>query len=312
MGDYSWRGIISAVEHNPYFSAVLDKDAEFQWARKQLAIAQAHKIPDRLAYPRSPLVTDSSVETFLADYAAAHRAEQEANAHHLAIAQFIRECADAITTAVSVDPNRLLAAFGDDMDALFDDAAGIVKNLKGATTAGDAINTGSAKFWKDLTDLRAEYDAIRNAQMVIMQCESTEYTRARTRHQDDPLAADYMIANLDEVWPKWRAEPSANLGFTVEATTPPWPREPIEQMIWLTSSNAKPWVPTLDQLNAVFTERHKRANPNPTVINPARAQVLNKISAAQKSYGRMQTVNRADIAATDRAAMGLHANGVDK
>jgi hypothetical protein len=55
------------------------------------------------------------------------------------------------------------------------------------------------------------------------------------------------LANLDEVFPKYL--PVAGFGGVA---SPPWPTEPVRRLAWLATSNARPWVPDDDELQALW------------------------------------------------------------
>jgi hypothetical protein len=133
------------------------------------------------------------------------------------------------------------------------------------------------------------YDDIRAAQSLVIDGDdlgrqyrqSAKSSYLTDRGIDDPLASDLAIANLDDLWPSWR-KPAAFGLDTRPVDGRPWPSEPVQQLVWLASGNAEPWVPTLGELDALAVERKTAANPNPRVypgITPApinSPRVINK------------------------------------
>jgi hypothetical protein len=44
----------------------------------------------------------------------------------------------------------------------------------------------------------------------------------------------------------------------------PWPKDdPVSQLVWLATSGAEPWIPTLTELDELAADRRDRVNPNP-------------------------------------------------
>ncbi len=106
-----------------------------------------------------------------------------------------------------------------------------------------------------------------------MQCNS-EYL-------DDPLASDLSIANLDSIFPDWKRPPADKTIVGWERPDPrPWPTDdPIAQLVWLATSGAKLWVPTLKQLHELREQRINAARHPNSVPAQARSerQLLNEV-----------------------------------
>ena len=97
---------------------------------------------------------------------------------------------------------------------------------------------------------------------------------ARSDYIEDDLASDLQLANVDEVLPGWnRPDNRAALSFRELGDRRPWPiHDPIEQLVWLVTSDAEPWLPTtkdLAKLRAKRQARRTKAGPKP---QPSRAE----------------------------------------
>ncbi|SHY85547.1 Uncharacterised protein [Mycobacteroides abscessus subsp. bolletii] len=80
----------------------------------------------------------------------------------------------------------------------------------------------------------------------------------------DELASDLMISNLDEVLPGWRAPQTGTI--RIQGPAPdrrPWPADPIEQLVWLALSDARPWIPTITELGKLWAARKAHIDPTP-------------------------------------------------
>jgi len=162
----------------------------------------------------------------------------------------------------------------------------LAQDLDGIQSADDAITAGkkASDAWRQLPTLRAQYDALRTAQTVVMgQNYEGIAERARQIGDNDRLARDTDIANLDEVWPGWRAQAASDVPRDAisgeRLISAPWPADPLAQLVWLATSDAKVWAPTKQQLvqlwedraradqKAIIAARKAESSPNP---NPKR------------------------------------------
>jgi hypothetical protein len=101
------------------------------------------------------------------------------------------------------------------------------------------------------------YDQIRIAQEWAMSGD-LQFTSWRSNYiLDDPLATDIAIANLDQVFPAWREPDSTDTTFSdaPQDDPRPWPKDSLEQLIWLAASEAQPWVPTSADLSQLHAQR---------------------------------------------------------
>ncbi|MCZ4546622.1 hypothetical protein BS618_19810 [Rhodococcus erythropolis] len=142
----------------------------------------------------------------------------------------------------------------------------LAQDLDGIQSADDAITAGkkASDAWRQLPTLRARYDALRTAQAVVMgQNYEGILESARRTADNDRLARDTDIANLDEVWPGWRAQAASDVPRDFisgeRLILAPWPADPLAQLVWLATSDAKVWVPTKQQLVQLWEDR-KRAD----------------------------------------------------
>lgn len=219
-------------------------------------------------YPPTP--TNDDLDSWLDSIAQADTLERARAAKHEAISALIVECERTIQGAATL-PDRLLESLSADMDALMNDVAEAVGRLDGARTAHDVLMKGgsAADVWRaELPSLRASYDDIRQAQDWVLAGEERDI-HSRSKYLDDVLARDTAIANLDVIFPKWRS-PAAGIQTLMVGQEPdprPWPTDPIEQLIWLSTSGARVWVPTTKQLDELNTKRRRSRSggkPEPT------------------------------------------------
>lgn len=152
------------------------------------------------------------------------------------------------------------------MTATVSDVRTLAQDLDGVHCADDALAAGekAADAWRQLPTLRAGYDALRTAQTIVMgENYSSLLERSRQTGDSDRLARDTDIANLDQVWPSWRGqtvhEVPRDAISHARLIPAPWPADPLAQLVWLATSDAKVWIPTKAQLEELWTDR-KRAD----------------------------------------------------
>ena len=69
---------------------------------------------------------------------------------------------------------------------------------------------------------------------------------------------------LENIFPDWRDKSSRLIMISGEEPDPrPWPLDPIEQLVWFSSSDAQVWIPTRRQLDQLHADRQRRRNPTP-------------------------------------------------
>ena len=162
-----------------------------------------------------------------------------------------------------VDPDRLLRSLDKDMDELMRDVDAVVERLGEARTPREVIAAGVGDAWNELGTLREAYDKLRQAQEFVMTGEH-QWTASRSNYLDDPHASDTHIANLDIIFPDWRDKSTRLIMISGEEPDPrPWPLDPIEQLVWFFSSDARVWIPTRRQLDQLHADRRRRRNPMP-------------------------------------------------
>lgn len=163
------------------------------------------------------------------------------------------------------------------MQDLFDTVNTHADTITGVATAADAIAAGPDQVaaWSAITAARTSYDQLRTAQKVIMlRCYEQDWHKAARTGLNLPAEAnDAIIANLDEVWPSWRASaPAGGAGGRVEPAgvvrrdlvtgarldPAPWPDDPVAQLLWFATNSVHTWIPTPKRLAALWTERRDR------------------------------------------------------
>ena len=165
-----------------------------------------------------------------------------------------------------VDPDRL-RSLSHALAGVMEDVAAAVERLGGARTPREVIAAGTADAWNELGALRDAYDQIREAQRWVV---GAEWSFSQSSYLDDPHANDHYLARLDLVFPAWNIK-STKL-FVLSGPEPdprPWPTsDPVEMLVWLSTSGAQPWVPTRRQLENLRAERRRRLNPPPKRTPP--------------------------------------------
>jgi hypothetical protein len=208
------------------------------------------------------------------------------------LVEFIAQ-ADNRARMAQPDTNDILRAYHRKLTELLSEAAELVDQLDGANSAEAAVSKDVAPHWKRLASLARDYEQLRSAQLAETPAEVA--IQARPTVGGEPHASDLYIRNLDEVWPSWR-QPSLTPKVThvhggSADRVEPWPADPVSLLIWLTSSSAEAWIPTVPQLQQLWRQRRERLNPAPeplrrrpdtapTIVPQPYSQLIRKIETA--------------------------------
>jgi hypothetical protein len=187
--------------------------------------------------------------------------------------------------------NGLLRGLNDDLTRLLAEVSVVDRELGGADTAEQAVTLDAAPAWKRLRDLAVDYDTLRDAQtyLLLNVASRTYWTSCRPILGGEDHANLAYIRNLDDVWSDWRRPGLHTQRINVDGSkhrTEPWPADSgPELLLWLVRSPAKPWIPTLPQIDELFAELRARDNapqqpqPQREVLNqPPRADYFDRIA----------------------------------
>jgi hypothetical protein len=198
---------------------------------------------------------------------------------------------------------------------------GLASHLAGIGTAHAAIAAGpeAASSWARLTQLADQHAAIRVAQtrVVSLAHPSDSYINlAKYRPGGGSVAVRDVLqitawaSNLDEHWPQW---PAAVRGAATRATVtaweaptpPPWPHNPADPLnvnyadpaflLWLATSNARPWIPTIPGAAVCYLDAREAAARRQTEADEIR------------QYGHVRTAEERKRADQERAAQARSA-----
>lgn len=172
----------------------------------------------------------------------------------------------AVTNARSVIVSHtdvILGVLHGQLTSLLDGVAAVVDSLAGAETPDAAIELGVAEAWQQLQrEHWPEYAELRAAQEWLMLKVAPEKYWRSCRSQvlgSEDHASLFYLRRIGDVWPDWknrglRAQP-ITLDPSAQQRAEPWPADKgAALLVWLINSDAEPWIPTLRQLDAAFTE----------------------------------------------------------
>jgi hypothetical protein len=255
--------VYSRARNNPYYRAALEDSPQYvdaETMRTKLLEAQ-QQLPGAPAVPA--LETADDIAAWLDTVAETDAAEHAREIKFNALRDRLIWCDKVVEGVVTVETDRILTSLHDALVEVMDQVAAVVDRLNGARTPQQVIDAGVSDAWKELRPLRTEYDQVRTAQEWAMAGED-QHVGSRSHYLlGDPLATDIAIANLDTVFPGWRDKDNRaiNLSDAPQQDPRPWPQDPVEQLVWLCTSDAEPWVPTLSELNQLNRQRIARLNP---------------------------------------------------
>lgn len=258
--------VISRARANRFYARALTSCPEYVAAvelRDRLLEAK-QTLPGVRAVP-APRNADDDLDAWLSAVVAADAAERERDVKTAALTAERISCDKRIESLAVTQTDRILGCLDADLADVMAKVESVVERLDGARTPQQVIDRGVGDAWRELRPLRADYDAIRAAQDWAMAGEMLHTSSRSDYWAGDPMASDCALQNLDEVWPGWKSKPVGEYSLSVAVDDPrPWPPDPVEQLVWLCTSAAQAWVPTIAELEQLGRERLQRINnPEP-------------------------------------------------
>lgn len=255
------------IPSNPYLRGALAQIPDYgrlAELRLKLINRQVALMPP--AAPTPPHTADDDIEGWLTqvnEHAGAHRTWRERSD---ALGAQVLHTNALLANIPAAHSETLLTHLGRELAALMAETTTVTDQLKGARTANEAIAKGVADAWQKLGPLQQSYDVLREAQSQLMAriADPTILANGTSQYLVDELASDLMIANLDQVLPGWRAPQTG--AIRMQGPDPdrrPWPADPIEQLVWLVVSDARPWIPTITELQKLWAARKNLIDPTP-------------------------------------------------
>ncbi|WP_407686008.1 hypothetical protein [Mycobacterium sp. HUMS_1102779] len=262
---------------NKYLAAALDElpgyrqalDVAEQARQALTALKPPETVPPELNPLSSGKVTSEWIDATVAHRSAAALHEQRRGV----LIQLERDARSTASSSFRMNVNPALAKLNAELTAVLNEVAAIADELDGATTPAEAIDKDLGAQWKRLPALHNDYRELREAQDRLMTAAPADYSMNARRKDGggEDHASDLYIANLDEIWPQWRGRGGVEVIKLDGSPNPrrePWPTDPIELLLWLVTSGAKAWIPTLADLDQLRADRNARANPKPNTPVP--------------------------------------------
>lgn len=251
--EYLWR----ALQNAGNYQDILDLQTEAQTRLDKLTNTQQ---PD---YPQHPGQIDKWLK---AAYTTAEQ-QRSTETQRDVLRGLVNNCTLQIDTLLATHADDMLSSLHTDLTTVMAEVTDIASQLDGATTAAEAVDHGTAEAWRKLKRLHTPCEQIRSAQMMITPLINLFAIQdATSPHLPDPLASDLILSNLDDLVPGWRQQDTrVNLGGPLEPRQP-WPTDPDEQLLWVATSSAQPWVPTSGQLARLNYHRN-HDGPPPDEVN---------------------------------------------
>jgi hypothetical protein len=249
--------IQSLAAGNRYYAVAVARVPGYAQACAVAAEAQQRlrELPAAAAELRSPLETGRIGDEWVQAAVDAQILTAATDARRRILTELRDLAHGTVTSAVNIHADLMLSALHDALAGLIDRGRMLCEVLDGARTPAEAISTGAdaAKAWAGLAEIVAGYRQIRAAQAAVM-VEFVEATQAAKSPRNlDPRASDLLLANLDQVCPGWRTPGLDYSGASL--WTPPWPGDDTEYLVWLCTSAAAAWVPTLAELEGLWQQR---------------------------------------------------------
>ncbi|MCA2248823.1 hypothetical protein JF729_13635 [Mycobacterium intracellulare] len=290
-------GLAAVARTNEYLHRALDEFPEYARA-VELRAKVVHAQRELRGVSAIPSPTDADgLDEFLAavERRAVYRLVFEAKQG--ALMSLRGELDNQLPSLIAVHADAILGSLAADFAALMAEVTSVASELNGARNASEAIAHGAESAWRQLPELRDRYDRIRAAQqsVVLVAFEPHMLATARSHHIQDELASDLHLANLDKVLPGWkRPDNRAATSFGELGDRRPWPiDDPIEQLVWLVTSDARPWLPTAKDLAALRGKRQAlraKASPKPQPVREQKGLLNKPIPAHERVAPAFHTV----------------------
>jgi hypothetical protein len=211
-------------------------------------------------------VTDEWVDAVKAHAAAIDESTLRRNI----VVQQKQQAANQASQLVASGADLVLRTLQTDLTELLGLVADIIPDLNGATTPAEAIAKDAGAAWKELTDLASKYQDIRVSQSwLMMRASSQTWRNCSPDLPGEDHANIAFIKNVDDIWPAWRkGGPNMSTVFVGPGAAPnmrhePWPAEQYsaDMLLWLVTSDAEPWLPTMRELRQMWAERDTPPEP---------------------------------------------------
>lgn len=290
-------GLAAVARTNEYLCRALDQFPEYARAVELRAkVLQAQRELRGVSAVPSPIDADG-LDEFLAAVERRTVDRLVSEAKRGALMSLRGEIDNQLPSILWVHCDAILGSLAADFAALMADVTGVASQLNGARNASEAIERGAESAWRQLPELRDRYDQLRAAQqtVVLAAVEPHLLATAKSDYIADELASDLHLANLDEILPGWRRPDNrAATSFGELGDRRPWPiDDPIEQLVWLVTSDAEPWLPTTEDLGALRAKRQARlrkAGPKPQPVREQKGLLNKPIPAHERVAPVFHTV----------------------
>lgn len=274
--------LAAVARTNEYLRRALDEYPEYARAVElRAAVVQAQRELRGVGAVSSP-DDAAGLDEFLTSVEQRTLDELAFEAKRRALMSLRGEIDNRLSSVITVHGDAILTSLASQFATLMEEVGSVAAELHGATTAGDAIARGTENAWRKLPELRDQYDRLRAAQqtVVLFAFDPQLLATSRSHHIEDELASDLHLANLDQVLPGWK-RPDNRAATTLGelGDRRPWPiDDPLAQLVWMVTSNARPWLPTAKDLGVLRAKRQARAAKAGPKPQPVRDQsgLMNK------------------------------------
>jgi hypothetical protein len=288
---------LSRLPNNPHLQRIAADLPDYQHAL-ELAASCDHYLDNMALPPQIPAeLNPLTTGTITADWHNAvdeHDTDVKRYHEHRQRTLNVKQRALAQATSIfATHVNYVLGELDTELRSVMAQAARIVRDLDGAHTAEQAIGRGVADAWRQLTDLVPAYASLRAAQewVLINPAPGRYWQSVRPHLGGEDHASLAYLRNLQDIWPSWR-NPHAAVPVNIDGSKPrlePWPSDSgPELLIWLVTSGAEVWIPTLPQIDELFAELKERREAQLDPQEHAERVTLNEAPRNRKpDYGRV-------------------------
>jgi hypothetical protein len=265
---------------NRYYADAVERVPGYAqaWAVAAEAQQRLHELPAIVTDLRLPLGTGHIDDEWVQAAVDTQTLAAATDVRRRILTEVRDQAHNHVTSTVNIHADIVLAALNDALAEQIDRGRLLCKALQGARTPAEAIaaGTAAAQAWAALAENVAEYRQIRAAQSTVM-VEFVEMVQAaKSPRNPDTRASDLLLSNLDQVRPGWRMPGVDYSGASL--WTPPWPGDDTEYFVWLCTGEARPWVPTLADLERLWQSRKPTLEHTPTAPSPIGSGVMRVIN----------------------------------
>ncbi|MFJ9371386.1 hypothetical protein ACIRRA_44275 [Nocardia sp. NPDC101769] len=233
-------------------------------------LAELEQAPPLQTIDLDSIISDGKIpDSLLASVGESHLKTEIVSQKIRILRELRAKAAYRIESIASNGRDEILSNLDSQMQAVVSGIKSAVEALGDASNMTEAVEAGTADAWRNLTQLRGEYNLLRGSQSKVLVEVLGSIRVTKSTRTSDERASELHIRNLDDVWPEWAtpvdpatytttpgvdADHFMNRGFDSQ----PWPADTDEFLVWAARNGVAMWIPTTAQVRELADTRFDR------------------------------------------------------